>query len=79
LLGTRGAYFANPSADTGRDAWYRAAIAELAVDRVAPATGALGELNRNRLLALIDRVRAEVLRVHGLPLELEVKLLGEDP
>jgi len=29
------------------------------------------------LLALIARVRAEVLRVHSLELELEVKIIGE--
>ncbi len=30
------------------------------------------------LLRLIDRVRAEVTRVHGIALDLEVKILGED-
>jgi UDP-N-acetylmuramate dehydrogenase len=38
-----------------------------------------GAATASELLALIARVRAEVLRVHGLPLELEVKILGEDP
>jgi len=31
-----------------------------------------------QMLALIDRVRAEVVRIHGLELELEVKIVGED-
>ncbi|MBC7975250.1 MAG: UDP-N-acetylenolpyruvoylglucosamine reductase, partial [Myxococcales bacterium] len=30
------------------------------------------------LTRLIDRVRAEVTRVHGIVLDLEVKILGED-
>jgi len=37
-----------------------------------------GRATAAQLLALIARVRAEVVRVHGLELELEVKLLGED-
>jgi UDP-N-acetylmuramate dehydrogenase len=31
-----------------------------------------------QLLVLIDRVRAQVARVHGVALELEVKIIGED-
>ncbi len=38
-----------------------------------------GRATASQLLALIARVRAEVVRVHGLELELEVKILGEDP
>jgi len=38
-----------------------------------------GRATATELLRLIDRVRAEVARVHGLTLELEVKILGEDP
>lgn len=38
-----------------------------------------GGATATQLLALIGRVRDEVHRVHGLPLELEVKILGEDP
>jgi UDP-N-acetylmuramate dehydrogenase len=37
-----------------------------------------GRATAAQLLALIDRVRAEVLRVHRVELTLEVKLLGED-
>lgn len=37
-----------------------------------------GSANASQLLRLIDRVRAEVVRVHGLELELEVKIIGED-
>ena len=37
-----------------------------------------GRATASQLLAMIDRVRAEVRRVHGLELELEVKLLGDD-
>ena len=36
-----------------------------------------GRATAAELLALIERVRAEVIRVHGLELELEVKILGE--
>lgn len=36
-----------------------------------------GRATAAELSALIDRVRAEVARVHGIELELEVKLLGE--
>lgn len=38
-----------------------------------------GAATAAQLLALIARVRAEVVRVHGLELELEVKIIGEDP
>lgn len=37
-----------------------------------------GRATASQLLALIARVRAEVLRVHSLELELEVKIIGED-
>lgn len=37
-----------------------------------------GRATAAQLLALIDRVRAEVERVHGVELELEVKIIGED-
>ena len=37
-----------------------------------------GRATAAQLLALIERVREEVRRVHGLSLELEVKLLGDD-
>jgi len=37
-----------------------------------------GAATAAELVRLIDRVRAEVARVHGLTLELEVKILGED-
>ncbi|MCX5743495.1 MAG: UDP-N-acetylmuramate dehydrogenase [Proteobacteria bacterium] len=37
-----------------------------------------GAAKAAQLLRLIARVRAEVVRVHGVELELEVKLLGED-
>jgi len=37
-----------------------------------------GRATASELLALIARVRAEVARVHGLSLELEVKIIGED-
>ncbi len=37
-----------------------------------------GGATATQLLALIARVRAEVVRVHGLELELEVKIIGED-
>ena len=36
-----------------------------------------GKANAAQMLALIDRVRAEVVRVHGLTLELEVKIIGD--
>ena len=36
-----------------------------------------GHATAAQLLALIARVRAEVVRVHGLELELEVKIIGE--
>jgi UDP-N-acetylmuramate dehydrogenase len=38
-----------------------------------------GAATATELTRLIDRVRAEVARVHGLRLELEVKILGDDP
>ena len=38
-----------------------------------------GRASAGELLALIERVRAEVLRVHGVALELEVKIIGERP
>ena len=38
-----------------------------------------GRATASELTRLIERVRAEVARVHGLTLELEVKILGEDP
>ncbi len=37
-----------------------------------------GAATASQLLRLIERVRAEVIRVHGLELELEVKIIGED-
>ncbi|HEY5938912.1 MAG TPA: UDP-N-acetylmuramate dehydrogenase [Kofleriaceae bacterium] len=37
-----------------------------------------GAASAGQMLALIARVRAEVVRVHGLELELEVKIIGED-
>lgn len=37
-----------------------------------------GSATASQLLRLIERVRAEVVRVHGLELELEVKIIGED-
>jgi len=37
-----------------------------------------GRATAAQLLALIARVRAEVARVHGVALELEVKIIGED-
>ena len=37
-----------------------------------------GHASAKDLLALIARVRDEVLRVHGIALELEVKIIGED-
>jgi len=37
-----------------------------------------GRASAAQLLALIARVRAEVARVHGVALELEVKIIGED-
>lgn len=37
-----------------------------------------GHATATQLLALIARVRAEVARVHGVELELEVKIIGED-
>lgn len=37
-----------------------------------------GRATAAELSRLIDRVRAEVLRVHGIGLELEVKIIGED-
>jgi UDP-N-acetylmuramate dehydrogenase len=37
-----------------------------------------GRATASELLALIARVRAEVWRVHGVTLELEVKIIGED-
>ncbi|HEY0192059.1 MAG TPA: UDP-N-acetylenolpyruvoylglucosamine reductase, partial [Kofleriaceae bacterium] len=36
-----------------------------------------GQARAAELWALIDRVRAEVERVHGVRLELEVKVIGE--
>jgi len=36
-----------------------------------------GQASAAQLLALIDRVRAEVVRVHGITLELEVKIIGD--
>ena len=36
-----------------------------------------GQAKAAELLALIDRVRAEVVRVHGITLELEVKIIGD--
>ena len=36
-----------------------------------------GAATAAQMLALIARVRAEVSRVHGLELELEVKIIGE--
>jgi len=38
-----------------------------------------GRATATELTRLIERVRAEVARAHGLTLELEVKILGEDP
>jgi len=38
-----------------------------------------GRATAAELTRLIERVRAEVARVHGIPLELEVKIFGEDP
>jgi len=38
-----------------------------------------GAATASDLVRLIERVRAEVARVHGLTLELEVKILGEAP
>jgi UDP-N-acetylmuramate dehydrogenase len=38
-----------------------------------------GRATAAELTRLIERVHAEVARVHGIPLELEVKILGEDP
>jgi UDP-N-acetylmuramate dehydrogenase len=37
-----------------------------------------GRATAAQLVALIERVRAEVARVHGTTLELEVKIIGED-
>ncbi|HEX7839087.1 MAG TPA: UDP-N-acetylmuramate dehydrogenase [Kofleriaceae bacterium] len=37
-----------------------------------------GHATAAELVRLIERVRAEVLRVHGIGLELEVKIIGED-
>jgi UDP-N-acetylmuramate dehydrogenase len=37
-----------------------------------------GSATASQLLKLIDRVRAEVIRVHDIELELEVKIIGED-
>jgi len=37
-----------------------------------------GAATATQMLALIDRVRAAVVQVHGLDLELEVKIIGED-
>lgn len=37
-----------------------------------------GAATAAQLLRLIERVRAEVVKVHGLELELEVKIIGED-
>jgi len=37
-----------------------------------------GAATATQMLALIARVHAEVERVHGLSLELEVKVLGDD-
>lgn len=37
-----------------------------------------GHATATQLLALIDRVRVEVLRVHGVALELEVKIIGDN-
>ena len=37
-----------------------------------------GQANASQLLALIARVHAEVVRVHGVDLELEVKIIGDD-
>jgi len=37
-----------------------------------------GDATAADLLALIDRVRAEVARVHGVTLELEVKVIGDE-
>jgi UDP-N-acetylmuramate dehydrogenase len=37
-----------------------------------------GRATAAQLIALIERVRAEVARVHGVALELEVKIIGED-
>jgi UDP-N-acetylmuramate dehydrogenase len=37
-----------------------------------------GAATASQLLRLIDRVRAEVERVHGFTLDLEVKIIGED-
>jgi UDP-N-acetylmuramate dehydrogenase len=37
-----------------------------------------GRASASQLLALIERVRAEVQRVHGARLELEVKIIGQD-
>ena len=37
-----------------------------------------GQATATQLLALIARVRGEVVRVHALELELEVKMIGED-
>src|SRR4029077_18847616 len=38
-----------------------------------------GRARAGELLRLIDRVRSEVLRVHGIALDLEVKIIGEEP
>jgi UDP-N-acetylmuramate dehydrogenase len=38
-----------------------------------------GRASAGELLRLIDRVRSEVLRVHGIALDLEVKVIGEEP
>jgi UDP-N-acetylmuramate dehydrogenase len=38
-----------------------------------------GRATAAELLALIARVRAEVARAHGVTLELEVKIIGDDP
>jgi UDP-N-acetylmuramate dehydrogenase len=37
-----------------------------------------GRATAAQMLALIDRVRTEVVRVHGVTLELEVKIIGEE-
>jgi UDP-N-acetylmuramate dehydrogenase len=37
-----------------------------------------GRATAAQMLALIERVRAEVVRVHGVTLELEVKIIGEE-
>jgi UDP-N-acetylmuramate dehydrogenase len=36
-----------------------------------------GRATASEMLALIERVRTRVLELHGLPLELEVKVIGD--